>query len=180
MVKMLQIIASTTCMRTGNEIHIIQTVFYSSTLHPILFSLHSKLMTSFQPNNNNSVALDRERTISTERPPLGELVATFAYRGCRVISAADFSGNNLSFLDRSRYFSSMYCSSSTVLTSQRIPFRTHYFSENLVASGIEPGSLDLYLKEKFLHFSVHHSIRWSKWTIPSNEQKDDDSSNINM
>jgi hypothetical protein len=25
------------------------------------------------------------------------------------------------------------------------PFQTHYFSENLVAPGIEPGALDLYV-----------------------------------
>jgi hypothetical protein len=41
----------------------------------------------------NSVALVRERTIPTERPPLvGELVPSFADRGCRVVSAADSQG----------------------------------------------------------------------------------------
>jgi hypothetical protein len=38
----------------------------------------------------NSVALVRERTIPTERPPLvGEVSANFADRGCRVVSATD-------------------------------------------------------------------------------------------
>jgi hypothetical protein len=38
----------------------------------------------------NSVALARERTMTTERPPLvGEMVPTFADRGCRVVSATD-------------------------------------------------------------------------------------------
>jgi hypothetical protein len=41
----------------------------------------------------NSVALDRERTMPTERPPLvGEVVPTFADRGCCVVSATDFHG----------------------------------------------------------------------------------------
>jgi hypothetical protein len=54
-------------------------IFYS---HSYFFSL--KL---------NSVALVRERNIPTERPPLvGELVPTFADRGCRVASATDSHG----------------------------------------------------------------------------------------
>jgi hypothetical protein len=41
----------------------------------------------------NSVALVRERTIPTERPPLvGEEVPTFADRGCRMVSATDSQG----------------------------------------------------------------------------------------
>jgi hypothetical protein len=41
----------------------------------------------------NSVALVREQTMPTERPPLvGEVVPTFADRGCRVASATDFHG----------------------------------------------------------------------------------------
>jgi hypothetical protein len=38
----------------------------------------------------NSVALVRERTVPTERPPL--VVPTFADRGCRVVSATDSNG----------------------------------------------------------------------------------------
>jgi hypothetical protein len=41
----------------------------------------------------NSVALARERTMPTERPPLvGEVVPTFADRGCCVVSATDPPG----------------------------------------------------------------------------------------
>jgi hypothetical protein len=41
----------------------------------------------------NSVALIRERTMPTERPPLvGEVMPTFADRGCRVVSATDSHG----------------------------------------------------------------------------------------
>jgi hypothetical protein len=41
----------------------------------------------------------------TERPPLlGEVVPTFADRGCRVVSATDPPGRILCFLDRSRYY----------------------------------------------------------------------------
>jgi hypothetical protein len=41
-------------------------------------------------NKLNSVALVRERNIPTERPPLvGKVSATFADRGCRVVSATD-------------------------------------------------------------------------------------------
>jgi hypothetical protein len=67
----------------------------------------------------NSVALVRERTIPTERPPLvGEvLVLTFADRGCRVVSATDSHVVvNLGFLDRSRYF---FLSSSSSLVLSR-------------------------------------------------------------
>ena len=60
---------------------------------------------------NNSVALVRERTIPTERPPpVGEVSANFFFfflriEGCHVVSATDPHGRfNLCFLDRSRYF----------------------------------------------------------------------------
>jgi hypothetical protein len=52
-----------------------------------------------------SVALARKRTIPIERTPhVGEVSATFADRGCRVISATDPQGRILGFLDRSRYY----------------------------------------------------------------------------
>jgi hypothetical protein len=58
-----------------------------------------------RPYVNNSVALVRERTIPTERPPLvGEVSANFADRGCHVVSVTDSYGRILGFLDRSRYF----------------------------------------------------------------------------
>jgi hypothetical protein len=41
----------------------------------------------------------------TKRPPLvGEVVPTFADRGCCVVSATDPAGRSLGFLDRSRYY----------------------------------------------------------------------------
>jgi hypothetical protein len=71
------------------------------------------------------VALVRERTILTERPPLVGIVSAdfLGIDVCRVLSAADPYGLNLGFLDRSRYFFD--------------------FSENLVAPVIEPRPLDL-------------------------------------
>jgi hypothetical protein len=54
--------------------------FRSSDPYPIRYKL-------------NSVALVRERTMPTERSPLvGEVVQTFADRGCRVVSATDSHG----------------------------------------------------------------------------------------
>jgi hypothetical protein len=56
-------------------------------------------------NNNNSVALVREGTKPTERPPLvGEVSPTFTDSGYLVVSAVDPYGRNLDFLDRSRYY----------------------------------------------------------------------------
>jgi hypothetical protein len=48
---------------------------------------------------NNSVALVRERTIPTERPPLVDEVTANILRieGCRIVSAADPYGRNLVF-----------------------------------------------------------------------------------
>jgi hypothetical protein len=51
-------------------------------------------------------------------------------------------GRILGFPDRSRYFSFKQLFNCTHET-EWIPFQTHYFSENLVAAGIEPGPLDL-------------------------------------
>jgi hypothetical protein len=45
------------------------------------------------------VALVRERTIPTGRPP-----PTFADRGCRVVGVTDSHGRILGFLDRSHYY----------------------------------------------------------------------------
>jgi hypothetical protein len=51
------------------------------------------------------VALVRERTITTERPPLvGEVNAKLEDKGCCVVSATDPYGRILYFLDPSRYF----------------------------------------------------------------------------
>jgi hypothetical protein len=54
----------------------------------------------------NSMVWGRERTIPTEWPPLiGEVMPTFADRGCNVVSVTDPYGGILGFLDSSRYFS---------------------------------------------------------------------------
>jgi hypothetical protein len=53
-----------------------------------------------------------------------------------VVSVEDTFGRTLDFLDLNRYF---FFQVAPYLYS----FQTHYFSENLVAPGIEPGSLDL-------------------------------------
>jgi hypothetical protein len=51
-------------------------------------------------------------------------------------------GRILGFLDRSLYFFFQVALSRTH-AAERIPFQTHYFSEKLVAPGVEPGPLDL-------------------------------------
>jgi hypothetical protein len=71
-----------------------------------------------------------------------KLVPTFADRGCQVVSVTDPYDRILEFLDRSRIFSFkqlLNCTHEAEWTS----FQTHYFLENLVAPGIEPGTLDL-------------------------------------
>jgi hypothetical protein len=59
-----------------------------------------------------------------------------------VVSVTDLSGRILGFLDRSRY---LFFQVAPQLYSEAewTPFQTHYFSENLVSPGIEPGPLDL-------------------------------------
>src|SRR5215510_13445563 len=90
-------------------------------------------------NYNNSVALVRERTIPTERPPpVGEVSPTFADRG---VSRGQRNGSPrplISFLDRSRYF---FCSSSSSVDLTRLSgprSRPTTTQKNLVAPGIEP------------------------------------------
>jgi hypothetical protein len=68
-----------------------------------------------------------------------KLVPTLADRGCRVVSTADPYGRDLGFLDRSRYIFFQVAPNEAEWT----PFQTHYFSENLVAPGTEPGPLYL-------------------------------------
>jgi hypothetical protein len=77
----------------------------------------------------------------TERPPLvGEVSANLC--GERV-SRGQRNGFprplNLGFLDRSRYFS-IHVAPSYPHEAEWNAFQTHYFSENLVAPGIEPGT----------------------------------------
>jgi hypothetical protein len=70
-----------------------------------------------------------------------KLVTNLRMEGCRVVSVRDPYGRNLGFLDRSRYFFSFTLSCTH--DAEWTPFQAHYFLENLVAPGIEPGPLDL-------------------------------------
>jgi hypothetical protein len=65
-----------------------------------------------------------------------KLVPTFADRGCKVVSVMETYSCILGFLHRSRYF-------FFKVAPQLYSLQTHYFSENQVAPGIEPGPLDL-------------------------------------
>jgi hypothetical protein len=73
---------------------------------------------------------------------LAKLVPTFVNRGCHMVSVTDPYGRILGFLDRRRQFFCKYPLSCTY-EAEWTPFQTHYFSENLVALGIEPRPLDL-------------------------------------
>jgi hypothetical protein len=65
----------------------------------------SKGVFKTKQNKKNSMVRVRERTIPTWRQPLvGELVTTFADRGCHVVRLPDPYGRILGSLDRSRYF----------------------------------------------------------------------------
>jgi hypothetical protein len=70
-----------------------------------------------------------------------KLVPSFADRRFHVVSMTGSYGRILDFPDRSRYFSKELL--SCTLEAEWTPFQTHYFSENLVAPGIELGPLDL-------------------------------------
>jgi hypothetical protein len=75
----------------------------------------------------------------TERPPLlGEVVPTFADRGCCVVSATDPPGHILGFLDRSRYYFFLVVILTSTHEAEWTPFQTQCLSENLEAPGIEP------------------------------------------
>jgi hypothetical protein len=71
-----------------------------------------------------------------------KLVPTYVGRGCHVVRVMDPYGRIVKFLDQSHYFSPKSLLSCTH-EAECTPFQTHYFSDDLVAPGIEPGSLDL-------------------------------------
>jgi hypothetical protein len=88
-------------------------------------------------NETSSVAWIRERTIPTERPPLvGEVSAKVLQIEVATLSAwriptavfLVFRPESLLFLP------------SCTHEAEWTPFQTHYFSENLVVPGIEPGT----------------------------------------
>jgi hypothetical protein len=69
-------------------------------------------------------------------------VPTFEDRRFHVVIVTDPYGRILAYLDRSRYYFFKWfliCTHEAEWT----PFQTHYFSENLVAPGLESGPLDL-------------------------------------
>jgi hypothetical protein len=59
-----------------------------------------------------------------------------------VVSVTDPYSRILSFYTGAATFHSKYLLKCTQ-EAEWAPFQTHYFSENLVAPGIEPGPLDL-------------------------------------
>jgi hypothetical protein len=59
-----------------------------------------------------------------------------------MVSVTDPYGRILGFLDRSRYFL-FQAAPQLYSEAEGTPFQAHYFSENLVVPGIEPGPLDL-------------------------------------
>jgi hypothetical protein len=89
------------------------------------------------------VALVRQRIILTRRPQfVGEVSVNFCgYRGVGYSARRISYGSNLGFLDQSRCFSSKQLLSCTHET-EWTQFQNHYFSENVVEPGIEPGPLD--------------------------------------
>jgi hypothetical protein len=58
-----------------------------------------------------------------------------------VVSVTDPYGRILGFIDRSHYFYIKQLLSCTY-EAEWTSFQAHYFSENLVVPGIEPGPLD--------------------------------------
>jgi hypothetical protein len=90
------------------------------------------------------VAWVRERTIPTERPkPVGEVGAKFADR--EVSSSQRWvSPTAVIAVSRPEPLLFLSNSSSVVLNeAEWTQFQTHYFSETLVAPGIEAGPLNL-------------------------------------
>jgi hypothetical protein len=83
-------------------------------------------------------------------------VPTFANRG---VTPGQRGGSpavvNLSFLDRSRYFS--FKSLVYRHETEWAPFQTHFYAENLVAPGIKPGSLG---------FATMNSDHWATEAVP--------------
>jgi hypothetical protein len=86
----------------------------------------------------------REQAIASERTPLvGKVSADFwGYRGVAWSTQRILYGRMLGFLDRISYFFFQYRLSRTN-EAEWTPFQTNYFSENLVAPGIEPNPHDL-------------------------------------
>jgi hypothetical protein len=70
-------------------------------------------------------------------------VSTIADIEFHVVSVTDPYGRNLGFFRQEALLFPSSSSSIVLNEAEWTPFQTHYFSENLVAPGIEPGLLDL-------------------------------------
>jgi hypothetical protein len=124
--------------------------------------------------NCNSVTLVRERTIPTERLPLvGKVSANFC--GYRVPSGQR-NGSQRAYSPLSRPETLPFVSKKLLNCSHEAewtPFLTHYFSENLVVPGIEPGPLNLqpgtlatraHRRSTFFYITYINSVRTSQET----------------
>jgi hypothetical protein len=84
----------------------------------------------------NSLAWVRERNMPTsERHLSAKLTPTFADRDCHMVS--------VTVLDSFWTGAATFCSKkllSCTHEAQRTPFQTHYFVDNLLTPGIEPGT----------------------------------------
>jgi hypothetical protein len=89
-----------------------------------------------------------------------------------VVNAAEPYGSTLGLLDRSHYISSKQLLNCTH-EAQWTLFQTHYFSENLVTPGTEPGPFGLYSgtlitrpqrRSTFFYITYINSVRTSQET----------------
>jgi hypothetical protein len=106
MIKISLSVVSTTVKMLGTQNSYYSILFYSILFYSSIVSVLDGSMDKDSPIQ--SFFLELLLFIScqpTERPLLvGEVVPTFAGRGCCVVSATDSHGRYLNFLDRNRYF----------------------------------------------------------------------------
>jgi hypothetical protein len=69
-----------------------------------------------------------------------KILPTFADRSYHVVRETYLYGRILGFLDRNRYFFFQVAPQLYTHEAEWTPFQTHYFTENLVAPVIEPGT----------------------------------------
>jgi hypothetical protein len=106
---------------------------YHLLIYGISYNIFVFVNRTIQVKVINSRALVRQRTIPTVNRRLSaKLVPTLGDRWCRVVSATNPHG---------RYF--LFSRPEPLLffqVAEWTRFQIHYFSENLVALGIEPGT----------------------------------------
>jgi hypothetical protein len=87
------------------SVYIFSSTFQWNMFLSCVHLIHLSMTWTIEATLKNSIALVREQTIPSERPPpAAKLVPTFANGGCHVVVVTDFFGRILSFLDRSSYF----------------------------------------------------------------------------